>query len=86
MRQTVEELSYDDAGGAYWRIAGTLHGAAGSALAVPYRLTFTVDGPSRGAFGLHDERVVPGLHADPQSIKPIHVRQRPTQRASCASS
>lgn len=44
VRQTVEELSYDDAGGSYWRIAGTLHGAAGSALAVPYRLTFSVDG------------------------------------------
>lgn len=46
MRQTVEKLSYDDAGGSYWRIAGTLHGVAGSALAVPYRLTFSLDGPS----------------------------------------
>jgi hypothetical protein len=47
-RQTVEELSYDEARQAYWRISGTLHGAPGTALIVPYRMTFYVDGKIRG--------------------------------------
>ncbi len=46
-RQTVEELSYE-AGQAYWRISGTLHGAPGTALIVPYRMTFYVDGKNIG--------------------------------------
>lgn len=40
----MEEVAYDDAGQSYWRIAGMLEGAAGSALSVPYRMTFSVDG------------------------------------------
>jgi hypothetical protein len=97
-RQTVEELLYDEAGQGYWRIAGTLHGAAGSALVVPYRMTFYVDGegsrrmggwlllpPAAAAAAIVDR----SLAHWPNPYPPLThntTQQTRTQRASCASS
>lgn len=40
----MDEVAYDEEGHSYWRIVGTLAGAVGSRLVVPYRMTFHVDG------------------------------------------